>query len=52
MSAIFNRHDGDTTPFEAAPATPAGRRRGAIRRSIEDKQAELHLARLLADDDW
>ena len=52
MSAIFGRRDGDTTPSDAAPATPAGLRRGAIRRSIEDMQSELHLRRLLEDGDW
>ena len=28
------------------------RRRGEVRRAIEDREAELHLARMLADDDW
>ena len=32
--------------------TEAARRRGQIRRAIEDREAELHLAKLLADDDY
>ena len=41
------------TPGEReAMRDEADRRRGQIRRAIEDKLAELHLARMLADDDW
>ena len=42
-------HGERTAPGEVSEA---GRRRGQLRRAIEDREAELHLARLLADDDW
>ena len=38
-------------PGEAV-MSEADRRRGEVRRAIEDREAELHLTRMLADDDW
>ena len=32
--------------------TDEARRRAAVRRAIEAKEAELHLARMLGDSDW
>ena len=47
LTAIARPRD----PAEPA-VTGAARRRGEVRRAIEDKEAELHLARMLRDDDW
>ena len=39
-------------PPGEAVMSAGDRRRGEVRRAIEDREAELHLARMLADDDW
>ena len=53
VSHLFGRRPGEASPaFDANSPSEAARRRGATRRSIEGMEAELHLRRLLADDDW
>ena len=48
-----NRNTVISTPRQGVPTiSDEARRRGEVRRAIEDKEAELHLLRMLADDDW
>ena len=53
VSHLFGRRSGEASPaFDANSPSEAAKRRGATRRSIEDMQSELHLRRLLEDEDW
>ena len=45
---IYPERDPTTLPR----VREADLRRGRTRRAIEDKKTELHLQRMLADDDW
>ena len=49
---LFVRRSTDPTMPPPRDPTPAELRRGEARRKVEDKLAELHLRRLLADDDF